>query len=207
MARAAVFTFQPYDPASICALQTTSSLKINGTYANQTIAGFEYATLSGFQRCVTLSSGSDLSGVNVTIQGTSWSGIAVSQTISGPNAGTVSTTAQFVRVNSIAGDATLTGIQVGFGNVGQSRPFIFNPFNTPAEAALQVSVAGTINYNVRSTLDNVQTASSPAWTNDTTLSGAASARSTYAVVPAACQIVTNSAVGGSLSFTVIPTGV
>lgn len=208
MARPAVFVFQAYDQAGICALQTATSLAINGTFADRR-SGDQWAkaTLSGFQRCVTLSSASDNSAVNVTVAGYTWSGAAVSETLSGPNAGTVSTTAQFMTVTSVGGDALMTGVAAGFGGVGQSRPFTVNPYNTPAEIAMQVTVGGTIAFNVRSTLDDVQTINPPTWVNHPTLSGGATRQDNYAFPPSAIQINTTSAPpGGSLVFTIIPTG-
>lgn len=203
MARSAIFVFQPYDPASIAALQTATTLALNGTYADPL---GNYATLSGFQRCVTLSSAGNLSAVNVTVAGRTWSSASVSETLSGPNAGTVSTTTQYMVVTSIAGDAPLTAIQAGFGNVGQSRPFQPSSWNTPAELALQVTVAGTIAFNVRSTLDDVQTINPPTWVNHPTLSGTATRQDNYSYPPSAVQLATTSALGGSLAFTINPTG-
>lgn len=206
MARSAIFVFQPYDPASIAALQTAASaLTLNGTYADPLN---NYASLSGFQRIVTLSSGQDLSAVNITIAGVTWSSASVSQTISGPNNGTVSTTTQFAKVTAITSDATMTSIQAGFGGVGQSRPFRPNTFNTPAEIAMQVTVAGTVAFNVRSTLDDVLTINPPTWVNHPTLSGSATRQDNYAFPPSAIQINTTSAASptGGLVFTINPTG-
>ena len=207
MARPAIFVFQPYDKASIAALQTATSLAINGTYANLGAGSqWAYATLSGFQRCVTLSCAGDLSAVNVTIAGSTYSGQAVSQTISGPSGGTVSSSTQFMRVDTITGDATMTSIEAGFGNVGQSRPFRPNPYNTPAELAMQVTVVGTIAYGVRSTLDRIENPGATNWVNHPTLSGTATRQDNYAFPPSAVQINTTSAIGGSLVFSINPTG-
>lgn len=208
MARSAIFVFQPTDPTgSIATAQSATTLTLNGAYVQTIGAPGARATLSGFQRVVTLSSAGDNSAVNVTIAGTTWSSAAVSQTISGPNAGTVSTTTQFMTVSSIVGDGAMTSIIASFGGVGQSRPFIVNRYNTPAEIAMQVTVGGTIAFNVRSTLDDVQTINPPTWVNHPTMSGTATRQDNYTFPPSALQINTTSAPpGGSLVFSVNPTG-
>ncbi|MEY4372178.1 MAG: hypothetical protein RL219_947 [Actinomycetota bacterium] len=211
MARPAIFSFPAQDSAGICATQTVSgSLTINGTTAVQTDPFWYYATLSGFQRCVTLSSANNLSAVNVTVQGRTWSGLAVSETISGPNNSTVSTTSQFMTVSAVSTDATATAMSVGWGNVGQSRPFRPNPYNTPGTVGVGVSVVGTIAYTVRTTYDDVNTVALPTWSGVTGMSGATTSFQTnLGTLPEAVQIVVNSSSGATsaLNLVVIPTGV
>ncbi len=209
MARAAIFSFPAPDATGICALQTATTLTINGTDAVQTSPGWPYATLSGFQRCVTVSSASNLSGVDVTIQGYTWSGLAVSETLNGPSGASVSTTAQFMTVTSVFGAATLTGVEIGWGNLGQSRPFRPNPYNTPGTVGVTVNLTGTITYTVRTTYDDVETVAIPTWSGVTGMSGATAAFQTnLASVPRGVQVIVTGATGAAtLNFIVNPTGI
>lgn len=211
MARIQSYVWTEGNLSGIALLQTgttSTNLLFNGPQSQQRFPQNPSATLSGFQRTIVLTSQNDLSGATVTILGMSWSGLAVSATVAGPNANSVSAAQQFMTVTSIAGNATLTGISAGWGTVGASRPFTVNSFGAPSQMALQVSVSGTINFNVRSTLDDIQIAGVKTWVNHPSLSGTATAQDNYAFPPAAVQIAVNSSTvtGAALTFRINPTG-
>lgn len=208
MARAVNYLFQPAQVAVIAALQTATSLDLNGLFSNQAMAPWAYATLSGFARPVTLTSANNLGALNVTILGSSYSGLALSQTISGPSGNTVSTTTQFMTVTSISAPTVMTAISAGIGPGGTSRPFVCNPWNVVGSIGLQATVSGVLNYTIQQTFDNVQTVASPTYSGVATLSSATTnLQGTITVPPRAIQIVVNSsAATGGASFVVSPTG-
>lgn len=208
MARPAVFTFQPHENNQVALAQTTTSVVFNGALANQSNQNFSYVTLSGFQRPVVLTSTQNLSALSITVAGSTYSSLAVSETLSGPNNNSVTTTQAFMTVNSITSPSTMTSIRVGFDTTGTSRPFTPNAYNTPADIGMQVNVSGTINYTVQSTYDDVRNPGTQTWFSSATMSGTASSQGSYTVPPKAVRIVVNSAGNtGGLTFIVNPTGV
>lgn len=212
MARIQTYIWADGNLSGICLLQTgttSTNLLFNGPASQTQYPWNPSASLSGFQRTIALTSQNDLSGQTVTILGMTWSGLAVSASLAGPNNNTVSTTQQFMTVTSIAGNGTLTGISVGWGTVGESRPFTVNSFNMPAQLRMQVSVSGTVTYSARSTLDDVQVAGVKTWVPHPNLVGTATAQDTYSSPPAAVQIavLASTITGAALTFRINPTGV
>lgn len=212
MARIQSYVWTEGNLSGICLLQTgttSTNLLFNGPQSQQVYPWNPSASLSGFQRTIALTSQNDLSGQTVTLLGMTWSGLAVSEALAGPNNNTVSTTTQFMTLTSVAGSGTLTGISVGWGAVGQSRPYTVNSFNSPAALRMQVSVSGTMTYSARSTLDNIQVSGLKTWVPHPALVGTATAQDTYSSPPAAVQIavLASTVTGAAMTFRINPTGV
>jgi len=206
MSRTQTYIFQAADTSGIANLQTGTTLTLNGTYSDPTSPYNLRSTLSGFQRIVTLTSANDLSGTTITILGSSWSGLATTTSIAGPNAGTISTVMEFMSVTSVASASTLTGISIGWGNTGQSRPFTANLFDNPGPVRMQVNVTGTLSFSARSTMDSIQDSGVRTWVAHPALTGTATAQDSYSSPPAAIQIAVNSGNGGALTFRVAQAG-
>lgn len=119
----ATLSWRAQDTAAIAALQTlgaAGSLTLNGTLSlpiyGQNILTSPLAIPQNV-RVVTLTSANNLSAVNFTITGMS-GGVAVAQTIAGPNANTVSTTSFFSSVTSITTSAAAAAVSAGIGTTG-----------------------------------------------------------------------------------------
>jgi len=83
-------------------------IPLNGALADLTVA--QLPTVEE----VTLTSGANLSAINFTIVGVDFDGNVVTETLAGPNANTVTTTAQYWRVTSVTPDATSAStVQIG----------------------------------------------------------------------------------------------
>lgn len=163
MARPAVFTWPVADADSVCLLQQTSgagSFVINGALVN--LAALPYiAVFPGISRVVTLTSAGNISGVNFTIAGT-LNGSTVTETRAGPNANTVATTQIYDTVTSVTVNGAVgTDTSLGTGTTGYTHWFNHNYHATVLGCTIAVDITGTINYDFETTLDDVQTNSSP----------------------------------------------
>jgi len=212
MARIQSYVWTEGNLSGICLLQTgttSTNLLFNGPASQQQYPWNPSASLSGFQRTIAITSQNDLSLRTITIMGSTWSGLAITASLAGPNNNTVSTTEQFMTVSSIIGDGTLASVSVGWGAVGQSRPYTVDSFNTPATLRMQVSVSGTMTYSARSTLDNIQISGVKTWVPHPALVGSATAQDSYSSPPAAVQIavLASTVTGAALTFRINPTGV
>lgn len=212
----AVFNFAVGTTTAICSGQTTAgagALTIDGALLDlpATMNGVRRAKMGGgFQRTVSLTSTGNISGVNFTIVGTDLRGTAVTETRAGPNNNTVETTAEYDVVTSVTVDgAVATATSVGSGTTGQSNWYKCNLYNKGGGIALYCDIAGTINYTIRDTGDDVDTDSTPTTVNHPTLASlTADNSSNYAIAPRAIQAVVNSSTvaTGTLNFTIVPGG-
>lgn len=224
----------PFTAASvngICVAQTTSgasNLAINGSLA-QTIYPNDGGTVSffvdprspnavfggGYNVPITLTSAGNLSGVNFTITGTALNPYnpftPVTETIAGPSANTVSTTALFNRVLSISSSAAVgSNVSAGTGSSGSYGNWL--PVMGPGQSmpvSVSVAVTGTINYTVQQTYDDPYNSSiAPVAFNnsDTTLVGATTSQQGNYITPiTATRVIINSG-SGSLVFNVVSNG-
>jgi hypothetical protein len=162
MARASVFTWPAPDEDSICLLQQTAgagSFVLNGDLVNFDAPVF--ALFRGISRVVSITSAGNISGVDFTISGT-LNGSSVSETLAGPNATTVETTQLFDTVTSVTVNGAVgTDTSVGTGTTGATHYFNSNEHASVLGLAIAVNVTNTINYSFQTTLDDVQTNSSP----------------------------------------------
>ena len=155
MANRQVYNWIAADPVAIAALQTyvaAATLVLNGTLGSFQNGAFGAVTLNGIARVVTLTSANNLSGINVTITGTR-DGVAVSQTIAGPNANTVVTTTLFNTITRITTSGAVTAISVGTGQTGVISWYKTNNLTSVMNVGIQAVVTGTISYTLQLTLD------------------------------------------------------
>jgi|SRR5579872_658133 len=121
------------DTAAIAAVQTLAAagtLQLNGTLSvpNANIGLFVNNVsliIPENTRIVTLTSANNLSAVNFTISGMS-GGVAVSETIAGPNNNTVTTANFYSRINSITTSGAAAAVSAGIGATGFTNLFLHN---------------------------------------------------------------------------------
>lgn len=146
---------------------TVTSIAAAGAAANISVGTIMQMTLTssvikfpGISRTISLTSTLNMSAVNFTVTGT-LGGVTVSETRAGPNNNTVNTVQLFDGVTSISANLSFTSVSAGTGALGYTDWWLYNYQATVVGFSAQVEVAGTINYTFQSTLDDVQTDSSP----------------------------------------------
>ncbi len=160
------FTWPAASATSVAALQTfgtAGSLSLNGSQSQllRPDSPATYINLNNIFRTITLTSTNNLSAVNFTVTGLNSSGSVASETIAGPTSNTVSTTGFFQTVTSITFDAAVTAVSAGTGQTGQTGWFTYDMHCNNANLGISVSISGTINYSVQTTMDNLNQTSSP----------------------------------------------
>jgi hypothetical protein len=191
---------------AVCLAQTLASagsLIENGSSVVNGVAVFNAAYL------VTVTSTGNDSTRTYTITGTNSAGVAMSETITGPNVGTVSTTRYFRTVTdvSVAGGGTVGTVSVGFGSAGVTPPIILDIHGRP-DVSLQVVVSGTVTWTVQQTLDNMWNTTSATWFDHPDANMVAQTvnrQGNYAYIPAAVRLLITSGTG-SATFTVVQSG-
>lgn len=212
------YNFIAADAAYICASQTTGAagaLTINGTGAelNPTPRVRLSVGSPGFQRVVTITSAGNISSVNFTITGKDVLGNAVTETRAGPNATTVSTTAEFYEITSVTADAAVSSAAtLGIGATGTSQWFVVDYQLTPINIGVQCAVTGTINYTVQQTRSDISSGNPPsAQIFSATTAGLVGATtsqqgSIYETITAS-RVLINSSSGGALHVRYLQAGI
>jgi len=135
------------DADGVCQAQTTAGagdLTINGALASGGVATF------GEQQRVTLYSAADLRALTFTVYGTTRVGDSISEAITGPNAGTVTTTANFKTVTQVA----VSGAVGTTGTVGNSNAletaWVALEYERPVKGiSVQLSTGASLTYEVQ----------------------------------------------------------
>lgn len=189
------------DAAGVCASQTpggAGNLTINGTFASGGVA-----TLNT-QRLVGITSAGNASGVTFTVVGTNWEGIAVTETITGPNISTVSTTIDFLTVTQVSvSGAPGVAVTVGTTAIGSTQWVTLDQHVNPVSTGLFIEVTGTINVTVQYTGSNIiplsaLTAGNVVWTNHPNLTSKTAATDSNTGFPAAAvRMMVNSGTGSA----------
>lgn len=162
--------------------------------------------LPGIQRLITLISAGNLSAVNFTISGRDLYGNAVSETIAGPNANTVATTIQFHVVTSIAANAAVgSDVTAGTGNTGSTNWYVTDYWKTPFSVGYQVDITGTVDVDLKYTLENVQADQTPL-AFDIAAAIAADAAGVFSTPCRGIQADVQSTTTGSFVLTLIQAG-
>lgn len=169
MARPVVYNWTAANTTDVCKVQTLAgagNLIINGNLTTtSTGMGISASassptgyivTFVGCSRTVSVTSTSDNSTVNVTIQGF-YRGVSQIETRTGPNNTTVYTTKLFDSVTSVSTDAATigAGLSVGSGTTGNTQWFLYNYHTGVPNLSVEVDVTGTINYSFQQTLYDV----------------------------------------------------
>lgn len=180
----------------------------NFTLNGAEVTGGEWVTPDGFAKQIGFESAGNLSARTLTVTGYQDRNktIAITETLSGPNANTVETTNYFYSIQSIASDGAIaTNIEAGPVDeaISQIIP-IKRTFSDREERVVGLTfiVTGTINYTVQQTNDDVQSLTDRTfnWMDHSTaaLVGAtASQNGNYAAVPMAMRVKINSYSSGA----------
>lgn len=150
------------------------NLTLNGALVSGGV-GILHSSL-GVARAVLVTTASDESGKTLTIYGTNHHGEAISETMTGPNATTGSTSLHFRTVTRVAVSAAFTGnVKVGTSGVGSSSTTVMDIYAMPFNAAIGCTVSGTVNYTVQYTFDNPNVATALNWNNHATIASKSAA--------------------------------
>lgn len=154
----AQFVFPDANTQDVCLIQDTTgnvNLVLNGNLAS----GGDVSFISnGYARQLSFTSANDLSGASFTIYGMQ-NGVAIIETITGPNTNTVYSVNIYDVVTNITSSIAVTGISIGTGHSGFFQllmPTISGINNLNYNFTLG-STFGTnvINTTVYGTLDNI----------------------------------------------------
>jgi hypothetical protein len=135
------------DRDGVCAAQTTAGagdLVIAGALAAGGIATF------GEQQRVTLYSAANLSGLTFTVYGATAFGDSISEAIAGPNAGTVTTTANFKTVTRVATDGAVgTNVEVGNSAALETKWIGLDWHRALKGISVELSTGASLTYEVQ----------------------------------------------------------
>lgn len=177
----------------------------NATAGNVTVGTNGTATLDVARRVLFTDGGND-SSISATVTGTDWNSNPVTEKVTLTSGSTIYTNTDFLTVTSIVlTGAVATTITVGTNGVASSPPILLDKYAFPA-TALQVTVAGTVNYTVQQTLDPIGTSyPSVTWVNHPDLalvSATTTQQSNYAYVPEFTRITLNSESAGAGNYVI-----
>lgn len=130
------------------------SLTLNGTKVSGGVATM------GDQQFISVYSGANISSRVFTITGKDRWDNTITETVTGVNASTVSTTKSFYKVSSVAidGSTSANNVEVGFTGLGYSVPLLFNRFTAPFSVGMAIVLtSGSGTFQLQSTYDDIQT--------------------------------------------------
>lgn len=195
---------------AICLSQTpggAGNLTLNGALVTAGVA------ILGAQTQVTITSAADISNRTFTLTGTDTRGFAVSESLTGPNATTVTSTKSYKTVTQIAISGAAAGaVTVGVNGVGVSVPVAMDIHQNGFSAALGLDITGTINVTVQHTFEDPFSSTFNAYTatwldHSSLASKTADTDGNYAFPCRAVRLKVNSSSSGSCVFTIIQSGI
>lgn len=208
--------FTATDTAAVCATQSTTGagpLLINGTLSDKRPQWIGTARFDYFMRPVTITAAGNMSAVTFTINGMDANLNPISETIAGPNAGTVTSVNIYNRINSIVASAAVTNVSVGDGSTGTSRTIPMDVRVANFKSSIAAMVTGTINYTFQYTFDNILSptyADSAVYFSSDIAAMVAATTNQFGSIQspvAGVRILINSSTGGSANFDIIEEGI
>lgn len=180
------------------------NLTLNGALVSDGVA---VLTGAGMTRQVLITTASDESGKTLTIYGTNANGNAISETVTGPNATTGTTTNYFRTVTRVAVSAAFTGnVKLGTNGVGSSRIVQPDRQRNPFAIGIGCAVSGTINFTMQHTFDDLGDGTDLTWhDHDDIASASATIDSNYAFPVRGIRVKINSGTG-TVTTTLIQAG-
>lgn len=179
------------------------ALTLNGAFVTAGVAQLDV------QRQVELESAANMSGITFEIVGTDEQNRPITETITGPNAGTSATLLDFFTVTSITPSGTIgSDVEGGTNVIGGSIPIPVDKNVTPTSIGLALIITGTVNVTVQHTFDSPWEGASTIlnWFDHPTLAGeTADADGNLAFPPQAVRLLTNSG-DGTCEFDLIQAG-
>lgn len=147
------YTIAASDDDAICQAQTLAgagSLTLNGALVSGGVATMPIA------RHLLITAVGDESGVVFTVTGTDRYGSALTEDVTGPNATTTVTTANFKTVTSIASDGALAGnVKVGTANSLETAWIPLDHYRQGWDVGGTVSTGGSMDWDVETTIGDV----------------------------------------------------
>lgn len=149
MSGAVEYSFAPsaLDADGVCASQTlggAGALTINGALASGGVA-----TL-GEQAHITLYSTANYSAVTFTLYGTDTRGRSISESLAGPNNGTVTSVLNYKTVTGISsGGALATAVIAGNSNALETPWVRLNPYEPIKAVSVELSATASLTYEVQ----------------------------------------------------------
>lgn len=171
MSQPSVITFNAASATVIAPLQNVlanhqlllNNTDINGNpiSANYVVSGSQMAVIPNFQRPLTITSANDLTGVNFVIVGASVNSTPVTETLAGPNNGSVTSVSSYNKIISITANANANGVSIGVFTTGLSRWIKLdanrdNPALAVIQAVVNTANNAAITYTVNGTASRVE---------------------------------------------------
>lgn len=141
--------------ASITAYRYILSITPSANTASTvTVGAFSPAVMDNMRRVLITSSGTD-TGINFTITGTDWSGLPISEVLTGGSSGSpVQSVLDYSTVSSVVASGASAGtVSVGTSGVGGSQWLNLDTWALNNIAG-QAVISGTANYTIQSTNDD-----------------------------------------------------
>lgn len=215
------YTFAGSDASYICASQTTASatdLLINGTGADANSAALNNPRVwmagSGFEHAVSITSAGTTSSIDFTITGKNVRGETVTETIAGPNVGSVETDAFYNLVSSVSVDGALgTAVTVGIGTTGRSQWYKVDYQISPMNIGIGVTPSGTdLTWTLEQTTYNVEDGEPPdaailVSSDGSMVSQTAARQGNYVIPFGACRVTVDSSTDGDLTVDIYQAGI
>lgn len=149
---------------------------------------------------VSVYSSGNLSSVNFTIVGTDPDGLALSETIAGPDNSTVETSNYFYTVTSVSTSNTIgTNAEVGIVDEVATQRVPIEPRSSGFKVGLGQTITGAVSTSAQLTMDDIYNSSvTPVYIADTTFATkSATFFSDLGIVVTAVRFVTNSYSSGA----------
>jgi hypothetical protein len=189
---------------SICASQSPAedAIVIDGSLATDGVATVGAAQL------ITLVSGGDDSDITFTIAGTDSDGRSQSETVTGANAGTATSTKYFKTVTGITQSGSVATTLTS-GNTIASVSNTVRPTMNVSPIAIGIGVilvSGTATYKVQHSYQNGASSHPTLWFDNSAGAKTASSEATYATPVATIRLLLSASSSGVLSANIVQAG-
>jgi hypothetical protein len=199
------------DADGICQSQTpggAGALTINGALASGGSVTFTQP------QHITITAAANDSARTFTVIGTDRQGVAITKTITGPNATTVADTTNFKTISSVSVDAATAGaITVGVNGLCESQwyPTDYRALDSKISFGVTLSTGASLTYTVEHTFDDVQAldfveADAITFDNDTVASETTNQNGNYTNLPTAIRLAVTAYTSGSATINIVPSG-
>ena len=197
-----------FAPADVNAAGFATGLTDTGPWATADFT--RSAATDSLAHLPTLTSAANLSAINITVTGTDPDGVAVTETLAGPNTNTVTLTKYFATITAVSAASTLGAntLDVGWAGSFVSQTLPTEIYFHGGHYTAGFGVTGTIAFDLECTTSNLRAESqalqsSYLWLNDANFaSKSASLISNTATAPyTAVRVIANSySNGAALTF-------
>jgi hypothetical protein len=196
---------------SVNRFTVVTNVAVSGNAGSVQVGSFSSASFTGATaRQVTITSAGNDSVNTFVVTGTGASGQALSETITGPNVATVTTSSYFKTVTSVTISSLAAGaITVGMTNTAASQWVRFDDF-APSNISIQSDVTGSATYTLQSTLNDPNSFLTPTATSAMTwintsdvnfINATTSQQSNFLFAPKFARVILTTTSTGSVSTT------